>query len=215
MCHPKSGDLPSRRTSRTFSWVCVRGGMRAGSHVLDLSRRVPSRRPGHDAAHSTGAPAKAASFPRSSQVVPAEFVTETEQQIGAARVQAGRAVNHQPANSNRRAGCSMSQAPITAMSRSICRQSALWSKRAAALPSVEARPEIVSAKSLVRTYAALPDWAAPANAFSASFRRCLRNSADGDQISTGLRRTLPTVGEYRTSVIVLVTSDGNVTVRAN
>lgn len=215
MCHPKQGDLLPRRGNRVFSRICVWSGMRAGGDVLDLSGRVPGGRPGHHAARRAGAFAKGASDRYGAQVAALKRVTNPEQQIVPARVQPEMAAVHSAANSDRRAGCSMEKAPTSSLQGSVRRQNTRTAVVTSALYASEVSPVVFSLTSLVPSPASTLCVAGGKNKFTESFRRCLRKSADGDQISTGVSRALPTQGVHQTSVIVLVTPEGNVTVRAN
>jgi hypothetical protein len=215
MCHPKQGDLLPRRGNRVFSRICVWSGMRASGNVLDLSGRVPGGRPGHHAARRAGAFAQGASDRYSSQVAAAARVTNREQQIAPARVQPEMAAVLSAANSDRRTGCSMEKAPTSSLQGSVRRQKTGTAVVTSVLCASGFSPSVSSLTSLVPSPASTPGVAGGKNKFTESFRRCLRNSADGDQISTGVSRALPTQGVHQTSVIVLVTPEGNVTVRAN
>lgn len=221
MCHPTVGDLLFGRSDRVFPRVCVRSWMRIGGDVFGLSGRIQGCRPGHGPAVPSGAPSQYASAVREIRE------TLNYKQFGTSRQHGTRT----RVEANKLARClspafrladnlmtkgsgnpDLRRPPVqhSGAAESVCADRAPLTSPSCAASSTAARAMI---SAFPTAAGSIPCSRGPFS--TQSFRRYLRSNAGGEQISTGVPRTVTEVVVSRTSVIVLVTSEGTVAVRAN
>ncbi len=202
MCHPTTGDLLRGRAYRVLPGLCVRGGLRARRDVFDLYRRVQGGGQGCRAADDSQAFARSA---RTMGTHPQGLIREefrpSEQQQGAGRVESRRSAQSAPPEFPCRTKNLMPFVTPFPVSAGQYRAMPLR-PRDAGLPSLQAVAEPCSAHRAC-------------SPFEPDFRRELQSVADDEHTSTGTNCTNAYEEITQTSVIVLVTSSGNVTVRAN
>lgn len=222
MCHPTSGDLLLRRSYRVFSGFCLRRRMRVSGHVLDLHGRVPGGRAGQ---HASGSSRTASVGSGTGQVT---YKEQFFRRVGASkkhsrsrRVQLSTlAYAEQPkihcrrfANlatefpSRRMAGPGQSRigsAQVTKVcseATQIPTSSRTYKLSQIATPRVAICVRAVADATCVRGNGSLS---------TPSFRRQLQGNAGAGQIATGANHTGTSTEIVRTSVIVRVTTLGNV-----
>lgn len=205
MCHPTTGDLLRGRADRLLPGVRVRRGLRSGRHVLDLYGRVQGSRTGCMPACSTRA-AEAGTDPRCTRpeaLISAEFSTPQQQQPAPRVVTSELAHPVQPESVRRIENVMPEMSTLVGFCEGLDRVSPASRQRATpvALPS----PIVVAAQTL----------RCNTSTFDQVSRRTLRTMADGEPISTGTTVAPSPEGLSKTSVIVLVTTSGNVTACAN
>ncbi len=185
MCDPTTGDLLRGRADRVLPGLRVWRGLRPGGHVHNLSRRVQGSGSGCSLAHRTQASAADA---------------------GTLRTYRGSldgqdfSVFEQQEDVDR---VESKRSPQIVTPESLPRTENAMTNRIS-LPSSSL--QVIAERRSPRR---------DPSAFESDFRRELQHIAGGEHISTGTNPTHAPEGLPRTSVIVLVTSSGNVTVRAN
>lgn len=222
MCHPTIGDLLLRSRDRVLPGTCLRPGMRPGRDVFDLHGRVPGGGPGCRIAGHAGALAPPQEeVDRSSQELISVQIAGAQQHSGAPRVELNERMRSLFREAQRRTECMMTKGTSSpVLHRDL-------SQRARVRAAVRARRELhpaglsaarrrrqpqmtftfrVAGLDAPRSYGPL---------FSQNSRRTSQNNAGGEQISNGVDRCYAEKAVTRASVIVLVTTKGNATVRAN
>ena len=211
MCHPTTGDLLHSRADRILPRVRIRCGLRAGSDVLDLHGRIQSSRAGRLPAPASGTSGEAtgsASEANAEVVIPEQHAV-AEQHCGPVGVESSKPARRVSQATTPR-GKKMTQpgssltVPVTSvLSSAPCAFKDLLPAEADLSLTRFDRLAAVGVSRRNRSIA------------SPSFRCELQKIAGGEQIPTGVNRTVPARSLTQASVIVWVTSSGNVTVRAN
>jgi hypothetical protein len=222
MCHPKTGDLLLSRADRILSGIRFRSRMCAGGDVLHLYGRLQGCRAGCGSADST----------RSLSAGP---IAVAIAQQGVTRRKLHPVQQHQLS-----IGVDLKKPSITVPAGTVFGMESVMAEPSLLPAATEARPhvsrapeapcapmssrrELCSADAdpalplpqVSETDAAAESALCSGSMFSTKIRRVSRKIAGGEQIPTGTNCTKTQEGGPKVSVIVLVTSSGNVTVRAN
>jgi len=215
MCHPKTGDLLLSRGRRVLSGLCLRRGMCSGRDVLHLHGRVPSRGSRRLFTGAPGAaPARKIPGQPGAEALNTAHFAYTEQHPGTNGVGLKKLARSPEQESYSRTEDVMAQELTSPFVRTGGSPASGTSTRV--LPSRFREP-----MAGTESAALAPEIADGAlsrrnkQCFTPRFRRTLRKNATGGQISTGTSLRIAKREVPRTSVIVLVTPSGNVTVRAN
>lgn len=222
MCHPTVGDLLHGRADRVFSGVRVRRRMRAGSDVLDLYRRLPGSCARRPAGPSAGSLAESASSDDKAVIL--DEMNRDSDAIGQHCDSNGvgwKKPAHPSAQSHSSRGQNVMRTRFTLSVSPPARR--LLARGVNRVPlqmrSSPPRPNLPTSATLPTTRSANAVAAEPAqhstSIQSPSFRRALQMTAGGDTLPTGTYPASTHGSPTEASVIVLVTSSGNVTVRAN